>query len=566
MQEFYEPSTSRGKLAIRQVKFTIIIAISLGIIAAAFQIVLDYQTTKKKFDTSVQQMLTIIEGPALVSAYSLDDLYAQETLSGLNAYPFVYKASISDDENLSLAEYTGLKTTGSTRWVSDAIFGEQIELVIPLKKIISQPSKPNIRKEVFVGNLKVTVDTYIEGNEFANRAGITLLSGLLKNAALALILLFVFHRFITKPLLHMQRNLKAIDPKDTASKRLDTIESHLHDELGELNSSINILLSSVEKHATERIESVKESERLQADVEMRKMREEFILKHQQRLQDANDKLENALTQLKDTQQQLVNREKFASLGELVAGVAHELNTPVGIGITASSHLSETNKRLKQRFESGEMTKSSLDEFLDNVESTTTLIERTLNDAAKLIDCFKQVSKDQASEVRREFCLSDYLSEVIRSLDPRFKGKSQLVHLSCDNSITLDSYPGIFSQIFGHLIDNAVEHGFPDSDTGDIFIDIQHEENKLILVCEDNGCGMNEKCIQKIFEPFYTTKRGEGGVGLGGTILYNLVTQSLEGEIICTPSNKGGLHFEITFDLDSSSVRLSKSNQSCANDS
>ncbi len=250
------------------------------------------------------------------------------------------------------------------------------------------------------------------------------------------------------------------------------------------------------------------------------------------IQQKNSALEDALGHLREAQEHLVAGEKMAALGGLVAGIAHEINTPVGIGVTATSHLQQKTGNLIQLYQEKTMKKSDLQQFLKTAQEATHMILTNLNRASELIHSFKQVAVDQSSEKRRNFRIKEYLDEVLLSLRPHLKKKPIAVAVNCDEELCLDSFPGAFGQIISNLTMNAALHAFADGQNGKITIEIRGEGNGVVLIFEDNGSGIPEKNLKKIFDPFFTTKRGEGGSGLGLHIVYNIVTQTLGGTIQC----------------------------------
>ena len=269
---------------------------------------------------------------------------------------------------------------------------------------------------------------------------------------------------------------------------------------------------------------------------------------EQKVSERTQELSDALDHLKTTQAQLVEAEKMASLGNLVAGVAHEINTPVGLGVTGASQLEIITKELTDLFENKRMKRSDLQKYLASANNISDLILRNLNRAAQLVQSFKQVAADQASEQQRRFALKEYLHEVVLSLKPQLKKTQHQVVIDGDEDIVLFSYPGLFSQIVNNLIMNSLIHGFKNRPEGQININVRladgEECKSLIIRYSDNGAGMSEDVVQNIFEPFFTTNRQSGGTGLGLHIVFNLVTHKLNGTIRCESTLGQGTTFFI----------------------
>jgi Amt family ammonium transporter len=237
---------------------------------------------------------------------------------------------------------------------------------------------------------------------------------------------------------------------------------------------------------------------------------------------------------------------MAALGSIVAGVAHEINTPVGIGVTAASYLQEETENFNRKFLSGNLTKHSFEKFLEMNIDSTRIILRNLSKAADLIQSFKLVAVDQSSMEMREFEIREYTNEIVLSLNPQFRNTEFSLTVNCPQPVNIRSYPGSYSQVITNLIMNSFHHGFENRQKGVITIDIATKGEMVEVLYRDTGKGIPEEIRDKIFEPFFTTKRGQGGSGLGLHIVYNLVTQSLNGTIEYRQTDGEGAGFLITF--------------------
>jgi PAS domain S-box-containing protein len=257
---------------------------------------------------------------------------------------------------------------------------------------------------------------------------------------------------------------------------------------------------------------------------------------------ANEKLTRSVADLRLAQRHLVESEKMAALGGLVAGVAHEINTPIGIGVTAASHLQSETRRVTRRLETGELTRSELEAFGRLAADSVEMILRNLNRADKLVRSFKQVAVDQGSEQHREIDLAHYLDEILTSLRPAIKRTSIQVDLECPPNLILNTLPGALYQIVVNLVMNSLIHGYDPGQEGRIGIEASRSGQELVIIYTDDGRGMGEEARRRIFEPFFTTRRGQGGSGLGMHIVYNLVTQALHGSIECDSAPQRGVYF------------------------
>jgi PAS domain S-box-containing protein len=273
--------------------------------------------------------------------------------------------------------------------------------------------------------------------------------------------------------------------------------------------------------------------------------EERVKTRTSQLDASNRELLNTLDQIQDIHHHLVESEKMASLGGLIAGVAHEINTPVGIAFTAATHLEKTTRTMQHLFESGTMKRSDLALFMETCTESSRLLHSNLNRASELIRSFKQVAVDQTGEGRRVFKFREYIAEILLSLRPVLKKTNHVVAVSGDSDLYLNSYPGAFSQIITNLITNSLTHAFKNRDAGRMEISFEKNDTHFILVFADDGQGISREDKEDIFSPFFTTNRESGGSGLGLHIIFNLITQRLHGTIDCTSREGVGTTFTIT---------------------
>lgn len=250
--------------------------------------------------------------------------------------------------------------------------------------------------------------------------------------------------------------------------------------------------------------------------------------------------------ISDAQEQLLVAEKLASLGGLVAGVAHEINTPIGIGVTAASHLREQTEQVGEAMAGGQLKRSMLEGYLKTAETSTQMLLANLQRAAELIQGFKQVAVDQSSDEFRSFYVDKYVADTLISLAPKLKASPYEVVTDIEPDLCIQSHPGSWSQVLTNLIMNSLLHAFEGRDSGTMTIRCHRDGDRLKLEYLDDGVGISEANLKKIYDPFFTTKRGQGGSGLGLNVVYNIVSQGLSGKVHCTSTLGEGVHF--TFDL------------------
>ncbi len=270
-----------------------------------------------------------------------------------------------------------------------------------------------------------------------------------------------------------------------------------------------------------------------------------IGRREQALRKSKERADAALAELQQTQTDLIQAEKLASLGQLVAGVAHEINTPLGIALTTSTLLGDESKRFAEAAESGRLQRSTLRRFMDRMNEGTQLLFSNLTRAADLVHSFKQVAADQASEERRQFVMDDWLHDLFTSLSPVLRKTGHEVAIDCPPEIGLDTYPGALGQVLTNLLTNALTHAYDEGDKGHLEVRVSEPSSETVrIVFSDDGKGIPPAHVGKVFDPFFTTGRSAGSTGLGLHIAYNLVTSRLQGHISLYSKVGKGTRFTI----------------------
>jgi two-component system, NtrC family, sensor kinase len=274
--------------------------------------------------------------------------------------------------------------------------------------------------------------------------------------------------------------------------------------------------------------------------------ERQVLERTQALNSTLTRQQELNLELTRTRAELLETEKMAALGGLVAGVAHEINTPVGISLTSASHLLEATVKLRAALSEGALRKSDFSAYVDLAHASAQLIQRNAERAAQLIQSFKQISVDQTTEERREYDLQTYVNEVMTSLRPALRQRQVGVTVRFAAPIMLDGYPGAMAQVLTNLTMNALIHAFKDEGHAIIEISVQSRGDEVEMRFSDNGAGIEPKHLGKIFSPFFTTRRGEGGTGLGLNIIYNIMAQQFAGSIAAESVQGEGTCFSMRF--------------------
>lgn len=266
------------------------------------------------------------------------------------------------------------------------------------------------------------------------------------------------------------------------------------------------------------------------------------------LVELNTTLQLTIENLKWTQESLIRSEKLAGLGALVAGVAHELNTPVGNALTVTSTLQDHTRDIGEEFQTG-LRRATLEKFLEDARTAGDLIVRNLQRAADLVTSFKHVAVDQTSENRRDFDLRVTVEEIVATLSPMLKKTPYRLELDITEGIVLNSYPGALGQIVTNLVNNAVIHAFAERNHGLLTLRARKaDEQRVMLEFKDDGRGMTPDTLKRIFDPFFTTRLGQGGSGLGMSIVHNLVCAVLGGNIEAQSTPGKGTCFTVQLPL------------------
>jgi PAS domain S-box-containing protein len=260
---------------------------------------------------------------------------------------------------------------------------------------------------------------------------------------------------------------------------------------------------------------------------------------------ARDAAEAALRNLRETQNSLIEAEKLAALGRLVAGVAHEVNNPVGISLTVASSLERKANLFAAEVERGNLKRSSLNDFLDASRDASSQLVANLNRAAELIQSFKQVAADRNYSDQRAFDLGDLTEQVVMSLRPGLRKHNLTLNVECQPNLTMNSYPGPYGQVLTNLFLNSIAHAFPNGRSGTVEIKVrEYDRDNVEILFSDNGIGMSLDVRRRAFDPFFTTRRDQGGTGLGLHIVYSIVTNRLGGRLDLDSRPGGGTQVQI----------------------
>ncbi|GGD62028.1 ATP-binding protein [Lacimicrobium alkaliphilum] len=507
------------------------------ILASSISLYMQISIAKEEMQGDVETFAKIISHNAASGIVFNDNVTEEDSLQALAAATFInnvhlYKLNPANEPEF-FASYnkTGqvpvptmfdrIDELSEPRFSSDAL-----ELITPIRL------EGNLVGYVY---LRASTEPL---NQLTLNTVMIILSVLLLALVLSFLLTLRLQKIITRPIEELVYLVQQISSKKDYSNRASA--SSLR-ELDILAESFNGMLEKIQQHIQRQEEAEEEHRRLNLSLE------EKVGQRTTALKEANKELIQTLETLHQFQRQIVQNEKMASLGDMVAGVAHEVNTPIGLGVTASTMMLDRLNQLQHDFKNKTLKASALERFLNEGEENLNIIYRNLNRAAELISSFKQVAVDQSSENTRVFSFTQLMDEVLMSMRPRLKKVNHEINIDCDPDLVIESKAGPINQVIINLIMNSLIHGFEFIEKGriDIIVRIQGN-NKLHIDYKDNGKGIPEHLCKRIFDPFVTTKRGQGGSGLGMHLVFNLVTQALDGSITVSSEEGHGVTFEILF--------------------
>jgi signal transduction histidine kinase len=473
---------------------------------------------------------SILKDEGLIEEQNLEILSASKLVENVHIYKII------DDDTIDFfasynrvgiapvkAKFDQLESLNKPK-----LSGSVVEIILPIQS-----------DETLIGYVYLRASAEVLEALIARSIIITLVV-LLLCIAICFLLTLKLQNSITSPINVLIKLVQRVSRQKDYSSRAELYGIKELDILGE---AFNSMLQRTQEHMERQTRAEAEQVKLNTSLE------EKVHQRTTALKEANSELIQTLEKLHQFQRQMVQNEKMASLGDMVAGVAHEVNTPIGLGVTASTMMLDRLTDMRKSFEDKTLKASSLSKFIAEGEENLNIIYRNLNRAAELISSFKQVAVDQSSEIDRTFSFSKLMDEILMSMRPKLKKVDHIINVHCPDDLVIESKAGPINQIMINLIMNSIIHGFEDMPQGQIDITIRSiGDTKISIEFEDNGKGIPEHMRKRIFDPFVTTKRGQGGSGLGMHLVYNLVTQALNGSISILSEEGQGVQFKILFPI------------------
>jgi len=383
-----------------------------------------------------------------------------------------------------------------------------------------------------VGKLHVYADYQDIYKRLWQQAGFILTTEFIKIFIVAFFIVIIIDKLITRHLFQITRFAQQLASHNLDNELILSNRPEVEDELDFLVKAINSMRVNLQNEIIKLEDAENALLALNGELEVK------VHDRTSKLENINLQLHHSLDNLTLAQDQLIQSEKMASLGQLVAGVAHEVNTPLGICITSITALKDKVEDIQKAVDSKELSKSFLNDTLKLLLEYEQIIERSLNKSVELIRSFKSVAVELHTDPEESINLHQHVYDVVNTVKTLFKHKKYHIHIDVEEDLRLITYPSAWNQILTNLLMNSHIHGFEDRRDGDISIVFTQSNVTLTLLYTDNGKGIAEDYKKRIFDPFVTTKRGQGGSGLGLNIVFNLVNSTLGGTIKLLESEQG----------------------------
>ncbi len=511
-----------------KVTFGVLAILSLSLSCLGYFIISDLrlQMTQNLMEQG-EQLSSFLAKTSIAPIKNYRFYFLREYALKLEQFPQVAYCEIYNKNGESLVEMASTFTGGAIKKHRD--FSED---VLVIKKSI-------IDNQINYGYVEIGLYLKEVKDEIKRKSYRLTLVFLAILIGVAILLRWFLNILLVSPVISLSQSTRKLASGDFTK----TYHSARRDEIGGLVNDFNIMREHLkssfhEIEAKNQAIQLKNDELIAIDSEITDLNKNL----EEKVEIRTLKLKQSLQELSETQSKLVEIQKMASLGRLVSGVAHEINTPVGICITAISHAMSETEILRKRFDEGMISRNELITYLDSQLESNQMIQDNLKRAAKLVKSFKSVSVDQSSSLPAEFCLNEVIEFIINNYREEYP--SIKIEFLCDEKLVITSYSDVFSLIIENMLLNSFQHGFEHQNHGLVVIEIGMVGESLCLAYSDNGKGMTHEAVNNIFEPFYTTKRGGGGTGLGMHIVYNLVTQKLKGDISCESEEGKGINIVI----------------------
>lgn len=437
------------------------------------------------------------------------------------------------NEGLVEQQIAGIQRLPDIRQVKlTTSFGKIYQVGDTINDIKKIETFPIVYAGNLIGNMTITANYRDIYQHLRQKAGFIIVTEFIKVFIVAFCTFFIVHWFITRHLYRITLYSQAMSGESLDRPLVLENRGKKTDELDELVEAVNDMRLKLQNDIIKLEDAENALINLNGDLEIK------VYERTSKLTESNQQLQHSLNALTLAKDQLVQSEKMASLGQLVAGVAHEVNTPLGICVTSLSALKEKFNELEQSLSNETLSRKQLTSTLDLFLEYEKIIDRSLNKAVDLIRGFKSVAVEYHTDPKIKINLSQHVHDIVNTVKTLFKQKNYIINILVSDDLNLVTFPSAWNQILTNFLTNSHYHGFENIKEGEITIEFLMTPESLVLTYQDNGKGLDAKVKNKIFDPFVTTKRGLGGSGLGMNIVYNLVTTKLGGTIKIVKSECG----------------------------
>ena len=497
-----------NKLSQRVLIYILLCSSLLSVISTFIQLYSVYQADIKRLNQQFENIESSYSQSISTSLWDFNEPLVQQQIQGIVELPGIRFVKI---------------TTG---------FGKVYQFGDEKSEVKKKVEYPIFYGENDIGIIYISADYEGIYQHVWEQAGFIVTSEFIKTFIVAFFIMFIVHWVITRQIYHITAYSQQVKTDNLDEPLVLLNRDKRKDELDDLADAINDMRLAL-KHDIIKLEDAENALiNLNGELEIK------VYDRTSKLASSNQQLQQSLDDLTLAKDQLVQSEKMASLGQLVAGVAHEVNTPLGICVTSITALKEKVLELTKSVESENLTKSQLTSTLSLLIEYQEIIERSLNKSVELIRGFKSVAVEQHTDPELNINLAQHVTDIVNTVKTLFKRKKYTININVDENLTLVTYPSAWNQILTNFLTNSHVHGFEGREKGEINITFSEKNGFLTLLYHDDGKGLDPSVRKRIFDPFVTTKRGQGGSGLGMNIVYNLVDAKLGGTIKCLDVTNG----------------------------
>lgn len=497
-----------NKLSQRVLIYIVLCSSILSICSTFLQLYSDFNDDLLELDQKLENIKTSHIPSMATSLWDFNQTLVEQQIEGVVELPDIMYARVVTD------------------------FGNEYEFGDAAVVATKYTEYPIIYGEDQIGTLQVSANYDDIFDALWQKASFIITSEFIKIFIVAFCIMFIVHWLITRHIFLITDYAQQLSGDNLGAELQLVNRAKQKDELDFLVDAINSMRIKLKNDIVQLEEAENALISLNGELEVK------VFDRTAKLASTNEQLQQSLNNLTLAKDQLVQSEKMASLGQLVAGVAHEVNTPLGICVTSITALKEKIDELVQAVDKEELTKSYLSKTLSLLIEYQQIIERSLNKSVELIRGFKSVAVEQHTDPELNINLSQHVNDVVNTVKTMFKHKKYQINLSVDPELNLVTYPSAWNQILTNFLMNSHIHGFEDIVEGVINIEFTESNDYLTLLYNDSGKGLHENIKTKIFDPFVTTKRGQGGSGLGMNIVFNLIDAKLGGTIKVLDTDKG----------------------------